>query len=419
LVTVAILGFALVATLVGLVGSGSLGIGLSTTTTSSPGAALSPYSPFVPEEARAVQAANSDVNVKLPQSVGAPSPVLPSAAFTKSLGSRVVLGFLPSWQLGDVGSVDYTALSEIAYFGIEAEPHGAILHRGYGWSGLGSSSVATLVADAHAHGVRALLSVFSNTNSTLDALAADPVASGTALATSTAALIRQHSFDGVDLDLEGLHTSARAGFVRFMTVFSSRFRSIDPSLSIVLNTFPQSAIDPTSFFDVKALNASVDQFFVMAYEMGDLSIPGPTAPLEGAALSDASALATYAAAVPPSKVILGIPFYGYDFQATRPKPPADSEGSPVSVTYTGVVEAARPGLWDPVSETPFTSFRRAGHWHQTWYENPVSVALKVALASQFRVGGVGVWELGMASGEPEMSRVLDGGASPARLGLAS
>jgi spore germination protein YaaH len=418
LITVAIIGFVLVVTAVGLIGAGGIGIGTFSATTTTSGGTPSVYAPYLAAETSGVARALADVNVKLPQTIGAPAPTAPANPFKRPLGSRTVLGFLPSWQLADASTVPYSSLSEVAYYALEVQPHGTILQSGYGWDDLANGSVAPLVSGAHAHGARALLTLFSNTNSTLDALANDPVASGTALAEHVAPLLSQHGFDGVDLDLEGTQAIARSGFVKFVAAFSSKLRSLDPTWTIVLNTFPQSAVDSTSFFDVKALAPSVDQFFVMAYDMSDLSIPGPTAPLDGAELSDASTLASYTATVPASKVILGIPFYGFDFPATRSKPPSDSTGTPISVSYSSVVQAGRRVLWDPVTDTAFSSFVRSGHWHQTWFDNPLSVALKVALAAEFQAGGVGAWELGMANGQPQITSVLDGGSPPKRLGLA-
>ena len=94
-------------------------------------------------------------------------------------------------------------------------------------------------------------------------------------------------------------------------------------------------------------------------------------------------------------------------------------GPPVGVTYASIVAAGRPPKWDPVTETAFTVFRRAGKWHQTWFDDPVSVALKTALAAQFACAGVGVWELGMSGGDPAITAALLGGSPAVKLPLAT
>jgi spore germination protein YaaH len=237
-----------------------------------------------------------------------------------------------------------------------------------------------------------------------------------------ASLLAHYGFDGVDLDLEGWDASDRAGFVAFVAAFSTTLRALDRSWTIMLNTYPQSAEDLTGFYDVKALSSHVDQMFVMAYDMDSTEIPSADAPLAGASLSDVSALASYVAAGLGPKVILGIPFYGYDFPASGPTDGAAATGSPYAVTYDEIaasitVDGHKP-LWDAATETPYILFRLGKQWHQTWFDDPVSVALKTALAAQFHVAGVGVWELGMVAGAPEMIRALAGGSPVVKLSLA-
>lgn len=403
-----LLGAALLASC-GLVSSDS-----TTTSTSPP----NPYTRYYEKGARALAEATRAVHVVLPRRSGAPAPTLPAGAFGRGLGSHQVLGFLPSWEISDAPSVDYAALSEVAYYALEVEPGGSLLHSGQGWDDLVSGDVSPLVHDAHAAGDRALLTLYSGTQSTLAALAADP-ASGRALADRAAVLLTAGGFDGVDLDLEGQLASARAGFVRFMAQFSARLRTIDPTWSIVLNTLPQAAVDPESFYDLRALSPYVDDFFVMAYDMSDLEVPGPTAPLSGAELCDESVLASYSSVVPAGKIILGIPFYGYDFGVNRPRSHSVLVGQPFAVTYDSIVSIDRGPRWDAQSDTPYVIFRRGTEWHETFFDDPTSVALKVALAAELHLAGVGAWEVGMAAGENAITAALDGGSPPLRLGRAS
>ena len=261
--------------------------------------------------------------------------------------------------------------------------------------------------------------MFSDTNSVVDSIAHNPVTAGHRLAEQAAAILVARDFDGVDLDIEGSSTPDRAGFVRFVASFSKTLRSLGPRFSIMLDTYPTSAFDPLGFFNVKALMRYVDELFVMAYEMQDPGIASPTAPLTNSSLNDAMTLAEYAAVVPSQRVVLGIPLYGYDFATTNRYDGAESTGRPVAVTYSQIVAAGHRPTWDPVTETPVTVFRRNGKWHQTYFDDPVSIALKSALASQFDCAGVGVWELGMSGNDASVNAALLGGSLPIKLPLAA
>jgi spore germination protein len=378
----------------------------------------SPYAKFASASQRAVKSAERHVLLALPSKKGDPAPSLPPAAFRGHLGGHQVLAFLPSWEMADVSRLDYADLSEVAYFALQVEPHGAILRTGQGYQALTDGSLGALATDAHRAGVRVLLTLYTGTPVTLRQLAEQPASSGVALADRAATLLSAYGLDGVDLDLEGRAGSESAGFARFVAVFSRRLRSFNPTWSIVLDTLPQSAAEPNGFYDVRAIEPYVSSFFVMAYDMSDLRSPGATAPLDGPDLSDASALASYVSAVPPAKVILGIPFYGYDFKLDR-RPGRRAKVTGVhAVTYDAIAASGHAFRWDPSSATPYTAFKWQGRWHETYFDDPASVALKVALAASFGAGGVGAWDLGMAVGHPQMTSVLDGGSPPRHLALA-
>ena len=201
-----------------------------------------------------------------------------------------------------------------------------------------------------------------------------------------------------------------------MASFSAALRSLGPTWSIVLDTYPTSALDPLDFFDVKALMRYVDELFVMAYDMPEPGVASATAPLTDAPWSDAITLARIRVGGAPRRIVLGIPLYGYDFPATSRLTVRD-QGTPLAVTYAEIVAAGHAPRWDPVTETPWTVFRD-GKWHQTWFDNPVSIALKSALAAEFHSAGVGVWELGMSGDDASITAALLGGRPPLKLPLA-
>ncbi|HXY44685.1 MAG TPA: glycoside hydrolase family 18 protein [Acidimicrobiales bacterium] len=394
-------------------------------TTTSPPTIPTTTNPYAAEEARTVLAAVKDVNATLPTAPGSPAPVLAHRPYRRPLGKHEVVGFVPYYELGSIGNTNLAAFTDLVYYALVVRDNGALVENGSsgGWTALEDGGAGDLVAAGHADGDRVLLSVFAESQSVLGSLSARPLGTGRRLADQLAPLLSQLAFDGVDLDLEGQDASDRGGFVAFVAAFSARLRSLDRHWTIMLNTLPQSAEDTTGFFDVAALAPSVNDLFVMAYDMDNTDIPSADAPLTGAALSDVIALVTYSAAGLADKTILGMPFYGYDFPAQSSSVGAQAIGQPYAVTYdqiaASIADDGHKPLWDPVTDTPYTVFRRSGRWHQTWFDDPTSIALKTALAAQFHILGVGAWELGMVQDEPEMIKVLTGGSAVVKLPLAT
>jgi hypothetical protein len=373
---------------------------------------------LVPSEQAAVAKAEAAVAVRLPTKPGQPAPSLSAGAFPKPLGSHQVVGFLPYWEVGAY-TPDFADLTTLVYWSLTLQSGGSIAHSGQGWTTLGSNSLAFDLSQAHAAGDRVLLTVFSETPSVINSVSNHPTSAGRLLAEQLAPELSTGEFDGVDLDIEGDSTPDRPGFVRFVASFSKSLKALGTSWSIMLDTYPSSAFDAYGFFDVKALMRYVDELFVMAYDMQYPGVASATAPLTNSSLNDAMTLAEYASVVPARRIVLGIPLYGYDFPSTSRFDGAATRGTPVAVTYSEIVAAGRPPEWDPVTETPFTVFKRNGKWHQTWFDDPVSIALKAALASRFGCAGVGVWELGMAGNDASVSAALLGGSPPVKLSLVN
>ena len=389
-------------------------------------------------EVQAVQAAEGLVAVRLPTRPGSPAPDPPATLFRHPLrGPHQVIGYVPYWTMADLTPADYADATALAYYGPTLAPTGRLAAAGPGWAELSRAGFARLVTAAHAAGDRVLLTVATVDPAVISAVLANPARTAARLADQLVPLLAADHLDGVSLDIEGRSSAERARFVAFVTDLSAHLRQADPHVELVLDVYPQSAGNPGDFFDVAALAHQVDLLFVMAYDMEDPTHPSAGAPLASPTLglSDVQTVLAYEHAVPARKLVLGVPFYGYDFTLRPPGPPGGrttrdvsvggsaaggapaAAGPPVAVTYAAVAAIGRPARWDPASLTPYTVFRAGGKDHETFYDNPVSVALKTALAEHAGLAGTGAWALGDEGGATDMLQALDGGRRPVKLPL--
>jgi hypothetical protein len=352
-----------------------------------------------------------------PALVEQPVGLVPPPPFSEHpLRPHEIFGFAPYWSLGMAGGYPLRELTTVAYFGVDVAADGSLQQSGEGWSGYVSPELTALVGRAHAAGAGVVLTAKQFDAGTLHRLVNDPAAAprlGHALVDA----IRARGMDGANLDLEGLDGADRAAFATFAVSVSSALHAVNPRWQVTVDTYTNSAWDTAGYFDVARIAPAVDALFVMAYDMqGDN--PSPVAPLRGARLNDAQSVAAYRATVGASKVILGVPFYGVDWPTSGGDRTATATGKPQPVTYAQLADAGHPRYWDPDTASPWTSFQDAGgQWHQAYYEDPQSIAMKAELADAAHLRGVGIWALGMDGNDPAMARALLGRAAPVKLAL--
>ncbi|WIX79343.1 glycosyl hydrolase family 18 protein [Amycolatopsis carbonis] len=201
-------------------------------------------------------------------------------------------------------------------------------------------------------------------------------------------LVVQGDFSGVDIDYEELRSTDRAAFTAFITRLADALHSNGKRLSVDVfaKTTDEGYDERNRAQDYAALGRAVDQVRLMAYDYHwQTSAPGPIAP-EGWVRD----VLTYATSqIPRSKIVLGVPMYGYDWVGHNAVP----------VTWVQAYGRSRefgvPVEWDGFSESPHFSYTdAAGARHEVWFENAYSASIKFTQARLFGIGGVYLWLFG-------------------------
>ena len=360
-----------------------------------------------------LQASRVHAAVNLPVATSTPEPAPPSLAGAAPLQSHEVFGYAPYWTLPQSAGFDVNDLTTLAYFSVDANADGTLNESGSGWNGYESQDLVDLVNRSHAAGDRVVLTVTCFSQSSLNAITSDPSAP-TRLSAALIAAVSAKNLDGVNFDFEGQGSGDRTGLTSLISKVSAALHGANPHWQVTMATYASAASDSAGFYDVAALAPAVDGFFVMAYDMNSQSVPSATAPLVGGGYNDTEALQEFTAAVPASKVILGVPYYGYDWPTTDGTRAAQATGgeSPLS---DGVIDSSgHPTYWDPSTQTPWTAYQVGSQWHETFFDDPTSLALKAQLANSFHIAGVGIWALGMDGNNPADLAALLGNAPAAK-----
>ncbi|MEO5966083.1 MAG: FlgD immunoglobulin-like domain containing protein [Candidatus Limnocylindrales bacterium] len=360
----------------------------------------------------------------------APDPAFDLAAATGL--RRQVYGFLPYWELSGASTkLNYDVLSSIAYFSVGADAKGNLKKRdtdgtsSTGWGGWTSSSMTQVINAAHQKGTRVTLtiSVFAWTGAQASVQKAI-LGSSTArlnLVRQTVAAVRDRGADGVNLDFEPLASGYADEFVALLKTFRSEFNKVKPGYQVVYDTTGYIGNYP---LEASVGTAAADAIFIMGYDYrtGSSSTAGSTDPLAGRTYDLADTVRAYAARVSPSRILLGIPWYGRAYStssdAVRSTNISGAKyGYSTPVNYESVVDyVARYGRrWDSAELSPYVVYRRQNctgtygcvtSWRQIYYDDATSMKLRYALVNDYNLRGAGMWALGYDGGHSELYRAL-------------
>ncbi len=348
----------------------------------------------------------SPSNFNLSPARTSPIPAKPLVALANPTSTHEVFGYVPYWSLPNWQSFPYRDFSTVAYFSVNVNPNGSIEQSGPGWNGYNSEDFVNLINAAHQAGDRVVLTANDFSEASLYTLTHNPNA-GIVLGTELLELVQTKGLDGVNLDLEGTGSGDQAGLDHLVSQVDFMLHSADPHYQLTMATYASSAGDPNGFYDIPGLSKWVNAFFVMAYDVSQGAIGSQ------AENDDAAYVAQYVSEVGASKVILGLPLFGYDEPTKGPALGERPTGPAAPVTYAQAL-ASGPTYWDAATDTAWTSYQSGGQWHQVFFDNANTIEAKVQLASKSGLLGVGVWALGMEGTDNSMLGLLDGGSASLR-----
>jgi spore germination protein YaaH len=346
--------------------------------------------------------ATSEISLK---DITLPAPF--ETGITKNI-IKNVLGWHPYWASSSAPNLyDYNALTHIAYFSYEVDTATGSYSTIHDWN------TTALISTAHLNGTKVLLTVTNFGTSRNTRILSDSTRQNTLISTLIT-LLKTRNGDGINFDFESVGSSQRANLVKFMTKASNNIKKELPLAEISMAT---PAVDWNGSWDVKALSNVCDYLVIMGYDYyySGSSTAGPVAPLESENYNITRSINTYlTAGVPPEKLMLGVPWYGYDWPVTTNIRKASSTGSATARIYTSAKTIARTNgyTFDQLTKVPWVSYYSSTTWRQLWYDDSVSLSLKYTLVNSKNMAGIGIWALSYDGGSSEIWRTIKRAFSP-------
>ena len=204
--------------------------------------------------------------------------------------------------------------------------------------------------------------------------------------------IDRKGYRGVDVDFEFVRGEDAEDYARFLTRLR---RALAPrGLPLIAALAPKaSAGQPGRLYegiDYHLIAKAVDFALLMAYDWGNPASP----PMAVAPLPQVRQVVEYALTeFRPGQIYLGVPNYGYDWTL-----PHREGGRARSLSNVEAVQLAwdrRTAIrYDDQVQAPwFRYVDGQGAEHEVWFEDARSIQAKLNLAFDYRLHGIGVWNL--------------------------
>ncbi|HET9757662.1 MAG TPA: glycosyl hydrolase family 18 protein [Candidatus Limnocylindrales bacterium] len=349
-----------------------------------------------------------------------PGAIAPQARVDPGALRREVFGFLPYWQVNSSTlRIQFDKISTIAYFGVGADAAGNLQKRNSngttttGWSGWTSAKMTSIINDAHSTGTRVVLTVQSFAwNSTGKARQKALLSSWSArlnLARQIAAAVRDRGADGVNLDFEPLVAGAEGQFTALVRTIRTELNKVRKGYQI---TFDTTGFIGNYPIENATAPGGADAIFIMGYDYrGSTSSPvGSLAPLSRSGYDIRDTVAAYAARVPASKLILGVPYYGRAWSTDTDQVHARNiSGAKYGASTTVVYTSALPFFtqygkrYDTTEQVAWTAYHRenctgtygcVNPWRQLYIDDARALGAKYDLVNRYNLRGAGIWALG-------------------------
>lgn len=345
---------------------------------------------------------------------------------------REVFGFLPYWELSDRSTtLDWRTLSTVAYFSVGCTSGGSLAKRNAdgsttsGWAGWTSSKMTSIIDAAHDHGTRVVLTVtcmaWTSSGANAQATLLGSATRRATLARQIAAAVRDRGADGANLDFEPIAAGYADEFTALVRRVRAELNNVAPGYQLTFDTFATIGNQPIA---AATAPGGADAVFVMGYDyrIAGSGSAGSIAPLTGPTYDVTDTIAAYKAKVSPSKVILGVPYYGRawstasDALHARTLPQSKYGGSAAPIYADAIQFALANGRrWDSVEQSPWTAYRKqtctaaygcVTSWRELYYDDATSLKRRYDLVNREGLRGVGIWALGYEGTRSELRNAL-------------
>lgn len=331
-----------------------------------------------------------------------------------------VFGFAPYWNLSKLNNIDWKILTSFAYFSLPVDENGDIDKTSYEWTVFEGKKLANIFKTAEVNGVKKIVTLTQMEKPVVESFLDNPDAWEN-LAYESADILDNKKLDGVNIDFEYMASDSyyRQQFSQFITTYSRILKEKKADAYLTVSVLASSERF-SKIYDIGVISRESDGVVMMAYDFyyPGSDAAGPTAPLygynegRGPFWYDVStAVADFLKVAESNKIILGVPYYGWNYPASTPKPLATNVSGAVATTNEkaqseNLIKVTPIGGWDDQAKVSWRGYWDGNGWRIVYLEDKKSLSFKYDLVKGQKLKGVGIWALGYDNGDDELWAAL-------------
>ena len=323
--------------------------------------------------------------------------------------NKVVYGWHPYWMGSSYNNYNWDLLTHFSYFSYEVNENNGDPLTTHGWA------TADAVDSALANGVKTTLCVTLFGGTKLSTFLTNATSKQT-LIDNLINLVQTRGADGVQIDFEGMPASQKTNFANFMVDLTNQMHTAIPGSEVSTVLY---AVDWNDVFDFAIMDPVVDHFIIMgyAYYYQGSGNTGPCDPLYhfGSTYNyTLSRTITYYLdkGCSANKLVMGLPYYGYEWPTTSLTIPSSTTGSGVARTFAYVKNntsgnySAANYTWDSDSYTDIYAFNDGAN-KQCFITLENGFEKRLEHINNTGIAGIGIWALGYDNGYADLWNAIE------------
>lgn len=319
-----------------------------------------------------------------------------------------VFGWHPYFYGSAYKSYNFELLWGVSYFGYLIDSKTGSYRNIYQWK------ETKLIKMAHANGCKVFLTLINFGFKQNDSFLTNFKAWKTC-ADSCIALLKYKGADGINIDFESVSSNRRVAFNAFIKYFKGRLLASNKKWQLSLCLY---SVDWNNLFDGKKLNRYINFYTLMGYDYhySGSKTAGPISPLRSGQLWSKYTLENSLKAykkkhIDFKKLIIGLPYYGAEWEVSSFDLPSKSKGfvrHHVYRNYQMILDSLKMvKRLEPWSISRYYSYSKDSSNWQVWADDKYTLSRKYDWIKSNNLMGVGIWALGYDNGYRELWELLD------------